>query len=225
MIARRAGVDKYMDLHDQLYLRINAAQPFLLDIWQPRGIAVVIGYSQVAAREVHLQRCRVDGVPVIRRRGGGGAVVLMPGVLCMTAAFSSTRSESPYFFFNLINQFLVDTLAVHYGITGLTLQGISDVAVAGRKILGCSMFKSRQLFFYQGSLLVNPNLSLIDRLLKHPSQEPDYRQGREHGAFVTSLWQQGYRIETDELGMHLQRAAAALRPLVLQASNDPGRTF
>lgn len=204
-----------MNLHDQLYLRITEEEPFRQVVWEPRGLAVVIGHSQVAEREVYLENCRADAVPVIRRRGGGGAVVLMPGVVCLTVAFNSRQSESPYFFFNKINAFLVDMLSARFLLHGLALKGISDIALEGRKILGCSMFKSRQLFFYQGSLLVRPDLQRIDRYLRHPSQEPDYRQGRGHGAFVTSLWESGYRLEIAQLKEALQQSSAALKGILL----------
>ena len=32
----------------------------------------------------------------------------------------------------------------------------------------------------------------IERYLKHPLREPDYRHGRNHGDFVTSLAAMGY---------------------------------
>jgi lipoate-protein ligase A len=188
-----------MDIHDSLYLRVNAQSPYLLELWEPEDVAVVIGYGQTAGREVHMDRCRSEAVPVIRRRGGGGAVVLMPGVLCMTVAFMSQQSDSPYYFFNKINQFLIDTLSSRFGIQDLSLSGISDIAISGRKILGCSMFKSRNLYFYQGSLLVHPDLARIERYLQHPSREPDYRQGRGHGEFVTSLRGMGYQTEMTTL--------------------------
>jgi len=55
------------------------------------------------------------------------------------------------------------------------------------------------LFHYQGSLLVNPKLQKIDRYLKHPTREPDYRQNREHLDFVTSLVQSGYHVSAEQV--------------------------
>jgi lipoate-protein ligase A len=184
-----------MDIHDHLYTQIDAAHSFLAEVWQPQGVAVVIGHGQSAEQEVHLSACRRDGVEVIRRRGGGGAVVLMPGVLCLSCAFISQKSDSPYYFFQEINTFLIGLLRQQFGIEKARPAGISDIALDEKKILGCSMFKSRSLYFYQGSLLVNPALSLIDTYLSHPSREPDYRGRRSHGDFVTSLWQSGHPVD------------------------------
>jgi len=204
-----------MEIHDHLYERVSVEQPFLFEIWEPEGVAVVIGHGQNAVQEVDLAACRRDGVAVIRRRGGGGAVVLMPGVLCLSCAFLSGRSDSPYYFFQQINLFISDLLARRFSLQGLEPAGISDIALAGRKILGCSMFKSRRLYFYQGSLLLNPDLARITAYLTHPSREPGYRRGRTHSDFLTSLWQSGYPLPMTDLKEAFTQNAGELRSLLI----------
>lgn len=204
-----------MEIHDQLYERVSVEQPFLFEIWEPEGVAVVIGHGQNAAQEVDLAACRRDGVAVIRRRGGGGAVVLMPGVLCLSCAFLSGRSDSPYYFFQQINLFISGLLARRFSLQGLEPAGISDIALGGRKILGCSMFKSRRLYFYQGSLLLNPDLARITAYLTHPSREPGYRRGRTHSDFLTSLWQSGYPLPMTDLKEAFTQNAGELRSLLI----------
>lgn len=188
-----------MNIRDQLYLQVTDENNLLWELWEPEGIAVVIGYSQQAAREANVYACRMDGVPIIRRRGGGGAVVLMPGVLCVTCAFKSKLSNSPYFFFKLINEELIRLLQNAFSIQGLEYRGISDICIEDRKVLGCSIFKSRDLYFYQGSLLIHPELGRINQYLKHPSKEPDYRKGRRHSQFVTSLHNEGYPLSVKQV--------------------------
>ena len=39
----------------------------------------------------------------------------------------------------------------------------------------------------------------IEKYLKHPSKEPDYRQGRKHSEFVTSLHESGFYINALDL--------------------------
>jgi len=204
-----------MDIHDHIWERLSTPEPFILELWQPRDLAVVVGYSQKTTMEVYLGNCRRDGVPVIRRRGGGGAVVLMPGVVCLTCAFTSARSDSPYFFFKEINNWIVAVLADRCGVQNLSLRGISDIALNDRKILGCAMWKSRRSFLYQGSLLVDPALALMDRYLLHPSREPDYRQGRGHGEFVTSLAREGYSFTPAQLIRLFAAEQSALRTQLL----------
>ena len=195
-----------VNLHDHLMDELSSDRPFRFSLWLPESIAVVIGYSQRPAREVHLDRCRKDGVPVLRRRGGGGAVVLMPGVLCYTIAFASRQSDSPYYFFQKINGFIADQLENSFGIFGILSAGISDLAIGDKKILGCSMHKSRHHYLYQGSLLVHPEIDLIEHLLRHPSKEPDYRRGRDHPSFVTSLRQLGYTLSADQIKNEMSKS-------------------
>ena len=48
------------------------------------------------------------------------------------------------------------------GITGIARSGISDCAINGRKILGSSIYLGTNppLFYYQSSLLVDPDMTL-----------------------------------------------------------------
>jgi len=43
------------------------------------------------------------------------------------------------------------------------------------------------LLYYSASLLVNAQLSLVERYLRHPPREPKYRDGRSHLEFVANL--------------------------------------
>ena len=64
---------------------------------------------------------------------------------------------------------------------------MGDVAIDDLKVLGSSLYANREVALYQGSLLVDPDLDRIARYLPHPSREPDYRRGRSHAEFLTSL--------------------------------------
>lgn len=188
-----------MDIRDDLYKNVTVDNKFLFELWQPEKVAVVIGASQKPETEIHIARCTQHHVPMLKRRGGGGAVVLMPGILCFTLAFISDKSPSPYYFFQVINEFIIKVLTGRFSIQDLRLRGTSDIAMTEKKILGCSIYKSRNLIFYQGSLLVNPDLTLVPYYLKHPTKEPDYRKGRKHLDFITSLARQGHSIPVNQL--------------------------
>ena len=195
-----------MDIHDKLYEMVSDEKPLLYELWEPNDIAVVLGYSQKAIDEVNIVNCITDHIPILKRRGGGGAVVLMPGILCITISFKSNAHFSPYYFFKKINLFIIKLLEEQYLIPQLFFKGISDITINNAKILGCSIFKSRNKFHYQGSLLVNPELTKIAKYLRHPTKEPDYRAGREHTDFVTSVHARGYDIPLDELKNTLDKA-------------------
>ena len=129
-------------------------------------------------------------MPVLRRRGGGGTVVLSPGqvVLALAAEVSSPYHNLEYF--RTINGWFRAALE-SLGLRGVEDRGISDLAVGGRKILGSSLYRRRQLLFYQASLLVSCDLAPLERYLRFPSRVPDYRQGRGHAEFCTTLGAQG----------------------------------
>ena len=211
-----------MNIHDDLYKKITPETSFLFELWQPEETAVVLGRSQTADREVNLSNCLKDQVPVLKRRGGGGAVVLMPGVLCFTIAFLSDLSISPYFFFKEINQFIIDELESTFHIDSLSQRGISDITIGVHKIFGCSIFKSRNLFFYQGSLLVDPDLEMVSRYLQHPSKEPDYRAGRPHADFISSLHQSGYPLSLEHLKWHFEESIPAKLVNIVQGDRTGG---
>ena len=101
------------------------------------------------------------------------------------------------------------------GVRDLRPQGICDVAIDGRKVLGASLFRRRTVLFYQSSLLVCCDLTLFGRYLRHPAREPDYRAHRAHAAFCTTLAEQGYRLTPGQV-------ADALRPIVMRRVTEPG---
>ena len=48
-------------------------------------------------------------------------------------------------------------------------------------------------------LNISEDAEVFEHYLKHPVKEPDYRKGRSHKDFVTSLKAEGYTINTEEI--------------------------
>jgi lipoate-protein ligase A len=193
------------DIRDDFYLKITNHKPILFELWEPEHPIIVLGSSQKAYQELFLERCVRDRIPIVKRKGGGGAVLLISGILCITIAFNSSTSMSPFYFFDKINAFIIDIIEKQLNIDNLQQSGISDISIGSRKILGCSMFKSRQNFLYQGSLLVCPDLDNFSKYLRHPSREPDYRNRRPHNQFVSSFVNSGYPITVTQLETILEK--------------------
>jgi len=167
---------------------VRNGKPWAYRTWEPEWTAVVLGRSNQPETEVHEAHCQADGIPVMRRIGGGGTVVLSPGVVVISVAAQVQQQFHYQEYFHQINELVIGALQ-QLGIKGLSQQGHSDICLDDRKILGSSMYGSRKLIFYTASLLVSNDLGLIDRYLRHPSLEPDYRQGRPHQDFLTTLTQ------------------------------------
>ena len=72
-------------------------------------------------------------------------------------------------------------------VPGAARRGTSDLAIGELKFSGNSVRCKRNTLLYHGTILYDFDLSLIGELLPMPPRQPDYRQGRPHGAFVTNL--------------------------------------
>lgn len=171
-----------------------AAEPVALWVWEPATPAVVLGSSNEAEREANVEACTLGQVPVLRRYGGGGTVLLHPGCVVVSLGIWVRQYFQNKFYFERVNAAVMAALAGAWpvfgsggGLEGLRQRGLSDLTFGDRKVAGTSLFRSRNYLLYQGSLLVTPDLEQIDRLLRHPSREPDYRAGRGHRSFIAGL--------------------------------------
>jgi lipoate-protein ligase A len=162
-------------------------------LYEPQGILAVLGAGGKPETDLIMERLAADGMRHEYRRGGGGTVVLSPGqvVLALVAEVGSPFRNREYA--AEINGWFIEALA-SLGVSGLTAEGISDLAIGGRKILGSSIYRRRLALFYQASLLVSCDLALFSRYLAMPARVPEYRRGRSHEEFCTTLRQQGYDI-------------------------------
>lgn len=149
---------------------------------------VVLGRSSKIDAEVHHRACRQGNVPVLRRVSGGATIVTGPGCL-MYAMVLSRRMRPALHAVDHAHGFVLNTLAAALGslAPGVRCRGISDLALGERKISGNSIRCKRNHLLYHGTLLYDFPLELVDRCLKMPPRQPDYRHGRSHGAFVSNL--------------------------------------
>jgi lipoate-protein ligase A len=183
-------------------------RPPLVEALAATEVVVVVSRSRDPEREVHLDACRRDRVPVVQRPSGGGAVVLAPGVVVASALHAASADRllpDPYF----AHFCAAVSAALHeLGVEGVTRRGTSDLTLGDRKIAGTSLRVWRARVLFQVSVLVDPDLSLLDRYLPEPSRAPAYRAGRRHREFVTSLHEAGVAVGR-------QVVAAALAAVLL----------
>ena len=113
------------------------------------------------------------------------------------------------FIFKLINNSIIAALT-DLGVKQLGNKGISDISIGMKKILGSSIYRKQKTIFYHAVLNVSEPIETISMYLKHPTREPDYRRGRDHYEFVTSLKQEGYEFTIGELINQLNKSISRL---------------
>jgi lipoate-protein ligase A len=188
--------------NDAIFL-YGATQPLpYVNVYCQDCIEVVHGPACKPELEIRVGQCRADSVEMQPRRGGGGVVVLAPGMAIIIVVGVRHKGTTIPAIFSAIHRPLISLLK-ESGPAGARIdeQGLSDLAISGRKICGSSLYLGTRpdFYYYQASLLVQPDLALLDRYLRHPQREPGYRAGRDHRAFCTSLAEQGWHSGTEEI--------------------------
>lgn len=172
-------------------------------------VAVVIGRGGKQHLELDTDAIRADGVPLYRRPGGGCSVVLDPGNVIVSLAAPLPGIGEINRSFAAISDWLIAGLAA-CGIEGVARRGVSDLALSEAaggpdlKIGGSCIYRTRGLVYYSTTLLVDPDLDLVERYLPHPPREPEYRAGRGHRAFMGSLRSLGHAGNAAEMADRLR---------------------
>ena len=167
-------------------------------VWRPDKRYIILGASNRAEEALFMDNVMQDAITVMKRPSGGQTVMLTPNNLIIAAVFSGQRIMKPKEVFILLNKLIISSIE-EAGITDLSQRGISDIAIAGKKILGSAIYRNKDKLLYHAVLNLGEPARTFERYLKHPSREPDYRNGRNHAEFVTSLRESGYSQSYDFL--------------------------
>jgi lipoate-protein ligase A len=160
-----------------------------LRFWESPRPCIVVGHASEVAREVKLTRCRQRQIPVLRRRSGGGAVLQGPGCLNY-ALVLAVDPNGPLSTIARTNEFVLGR--IRRALEGLlcrpvTIEGGSDLCLAGRKFSGNAQRRRLRSLLYHGTILTRLDIELVEELLQMPTREPPYRQGRAHRDFMTNV--------------------------------------
>lgn len=180
----------------------DSAGRFLL--WVPKQTCVVIGSGSKTDLELNATDIDVNNVPVYKRRTGGCSVVLSPEMWCLSCALYGRKQIQSKDYFVLFNKAVCDAFA-RVGVGGLSHRGISDIALGEKKIAGTALYRNRDLVFYHAVLNIAGDVDVISRYLTQPPREPDYRAGRSHREFVTSLREAGFAPKQAEFEREFKR--------------------
>jgi len=182
----RMSIDSYHFDDDVIKYSLDSSIP-AVKVYRPVDRMVVLGRGSKVDDEIRIDGCLKDGIHVLRRRGGGCSVVLDPGNVVVSIALPADGIGQNRRYFRSISEELIRILH-KIGLGGIYQDGISDLVMEDMKIAGASIYRTKGLLFYSAALLVNSDLSLIEKYLKHPPREPEYRKSRQHLEFVRSLF-------------------------------------
>jgi lipoate-protein ligase A len=189
----------------------------VLRFWEPENYFVVAGYANHIQKEVNVAACESEKVPIFRRCSGGGTVLQGPGCLNYTLiarieengllrsitsanrfimernreavekllSRSSRREEAPT---KESQSFVTSAATINIrGCTDLALNPQDSTQGSALKFSGNAQRRKKHFLLFHGTFLLDFDISLIERFLRMPSQEPDYRLGRPHKSFLTNL--------------------------------------
>jgi len=171
---------------------------FDVSVWIPDKSYIVLGRANNIDSSVFKENAIIDGVEILKRPSGGETVILSPKTVVISVKLKVDDVLKTHTFFHKINKKIIEALD-GFNIKDLRMNGISDISIGQKKILGSSIYRYKQTVFYHAVLNISEPIETFERYLKHPKREPEYRKGRNHNEFVTSLKNEGYKLDIDNL--------------------------
>jgi lipoate-protein ligase A len=171
----------------------------ILRFWESPETFVVVGYANKIAAEADIENCRAKQIPIFRRCSGGGTV--LQGAGCLNYALILRIGEnSPLASISGANKFIMERnrTAIESEVRSqkpearISISGHTDLTFnlqlsTFNKFSGNSQRRKKNFLLFHGTFLLNFDLAPVSELLRMPSKQPDYRQSRSHGEFLTNL--------------------------------------
>ena len=186
------------DLPDVKLINAVAEKPFEFMVWQPEAVAVILGASNKPEISLFIDKIVDDDVPVYKRHTGGESVILSPNTVVISVRIENEKRKKNTEYFTDINTRIMNAL-IALGVENIGTDGISDIKIGHKKILGSSMKRTQDFVFYHAVLNGSESTELMERYLKFPTKTPEYRANRSHSEFVTSIHAEGFEIPIEKI--------------------------
>ena len=160
----------------------------LLRVWQPVQNFVVLGHGNKWRDEIDIPACADGHMPVLRRCSGGGTVMQGPGCLNYSLIlrqenFSGGQAKAAFDFVLARHRRALEALISQ----AVSIKGLSDLTIGERKFSGNAQYRKREYVLVHGTFLLQYDIFLIERYLRVPAKQPDYRRQRNHCDFLINL--------------------------------------
>jgi lipoate-protein ligase A len=208
-LARDEAVLDYAEAHPK-------SSGFLL-FWESELHFVVLGYSKPCAREVYLDYCAGESIPVLRRCTGGGTVLQGPGSFNF-ALVLPIDSRPELASITSANRFIMERQREVIGsmLDGdVEIRGYTDLVWEGKKFSGNAQRRKRNFLLFHGTFLLGLNLELVEKTIRPPEQQPSYRQQRGHLEFLTNI-----DLRREEIQSGMQKHWKGFCPLLRECPVD-----
>lgn len=185
-----------------------------LTLMNPATPYICIGYHQELEKEVDVDYCKENALPITRRQVGGGAVYLDENQLFWHIIVP--RSQAPYRIEDVYARYLagpVNALRA-MGIPAVH-RPVNDIQVEGRKIGGTGAATIGDAIVIVGSLIFDFNYELMARVLKVPSEkfrDKVYQSLREYLTTIrrelgknAPSWEEGKQLLIAEIAKSLEQ--------------------
>jgi lipoate-protein ligase A len=149
--------------------------------------SVLIGRHQDAEQAIRVDACRQAGVEIARRVTGGGSVYMAPGALAWDLIISRKRAGRDV---GDVAQAIGKAVAAGIAHLGLDARyrAENEIVVAGRKLCGMSGYHDGDTIAYQGTILIDTDLSDMGRCLRMPFPSGDAAQALTARMTTVSEW-------------------------------------
>ena len=143
-----------------------------LILLSPATPYVCIGFHQDAGREVDLDYCQANGLPVFRRDVGGGAVYLDSNQLFFQLVLRREDPRIPTSKDIFYRKFLEPVVNI-YRRVGISAEykPINDVIAGTRKISGSGVGEVGTCIVFVGNVIIDFNLEMMVRVLRVPDEK------------------------------------------------------
>jgi lipoate-protein ligase A len=169
--------------------------PNTIILCRPRRPYVCIGRHQELAREVDLEACRAQHLPVMRREVGGGAVFLDEGQVFFQLVWQPKQVPAQIQeAFEYFSRGPVDCYQ-RLGVSGAQFHPVNDLQVSGRKIGGLGAASIGGGFVFVGSIIMSFNARAAASVLRIPDEKMRDKVAQTIDAYVSSLEKElGHRV-------------------------------